>query len=67
MRQKESEESYGKELSEGLGYLNAFTPTEEREKFEQTVQGLFRTNWLIELVVRRAEDAGFSLYAGAVF
>ena len=50
MRQKESEESYEKELSEGLGYLNAFTPAEEREKFEQTVQGLVRTNWLIELV-----------------
>ena len=42
MLREEAEYCYGRELEEGLLYLNDFAPTVEREKFEETVKSLFR-------------------------
>ena len=50
MLREEAEYCYGRELEEGLLYLNDFAPTVEREKFEETVKSLFQTKWLVELV-----------------
>ena len=50
MLREETEYCYGRELEEGLLYLNDFAPTVEREKFEETVKSLFQTKWLVELV-----------------
>ena len=36
MLREEAEYCYGRELEEGLLYLNDFAPTVEREKFEET-------------------------------
>ena len=52
MLREEAEYCYGRELEEGLLYLNDFAPTVEREKFEETVKSLFQTKWLVDIVFK---------------
>lgn len=38
------------QLTDALAYLETFAPQEKKVEFEERVQGLFETKWMIELV-----------------
>lgn len=42
--------TYGANLDGALIYLETFAPDEARERFEERIQSLFETKWMIELV-----------------
>ena len=49
---------YSNELTDALEYLNSFAPDEERERFENRINSLFKTKWMIDLI----DNALYKIY-----